>query len=103
MSMDPAPTFTPQQYERMAILFEELGEALQALGKVQRHGFYSSNPFDQKAGDNQNQLERELGHVVAAMSMLSEVTGLGLERISKHCEDKKRYVQKWLHFPVVRK
>lgn len=103
MSMDPAPQFTAQQYERLGILCEELGEALQALGKAQRHGFYSSNPHRPDDGDNQMQLERELGHVVAAMSMLSEVTGLSLERISKHCEDKKRTVQKWLHFPVVRK
>lgn len=101
--MDPAPQFTPQQYERMAILFEEIGEALQALGKVQRHGFYSSNPYKPDDGDNQNQLEREIGHVVAAISLLSEVTEVDLSRIGKHVDLKTQSVQKWLHYPVVRK
>lgn len=101
--MDPAPQFTAQQYERIGILFEELGETLQALGKVQRHGFDSVNPFEVRAGTNLEQLEREIGHVFAAMQLLTEVTDLSLVRISGHCEDKKRNVQKWLHYPVVRK
>lgn len=101
--MDPAPQFTAQQYERMGILCEELGEALQALGKAQRHGFYSSNPYKPEDGDNMEQLERELGHVIAAMGLLSEVTRLDLERIGKHVESKKRSVQQWLHYPEVRK
>lgn len=61
----------PDQAERLALLLEEMGEALQIIGKIQRHGFDSTNPFDDGAGTNREMLERELGHVLFAIDLLA--------------------------------
>lgn len=58
------------QAERLALLLEELGEAQQAIGKVLRHGYKSSNPDDPLALSNQVDLEHEAGHVFAALDLL---------------------------------
>ena len=36
--MDNFNRLSPAEYERLAILAEEMGEAQQALGKIMRHG-----------------------------------------------------------------
>lgn len=99
--MDPAPQFTPQQWERLAILAEELGEAQQALGKMMRHGPQSQNPFKPEDGNNMLQLERELGHVVAAFIMLADVFETAdVNHLEPHIKLKLLKVKQWLHYPV---
>lgn len=59
---------TPSEAERLALLLEELGEAQQAIGKILRHGYDSRHP---NGGPNNKQnLEKELGDVMAAMDLL---------------------------------
>ncbi len=69
MTTDPSMTtppfngLTPAEAERLAILAEELAEAIQVVGKVLRHGW---TPTDHTTGityDNRAELETELGHV----------------------------------------
>lgn len=52
----------PDQSERLALLAEECGEAVQAIGKVLRHGFASWN--------NRGDLEKEIGDIFAAALLL---------------------------------
>ena len=50
---------TPAQAERLAMLAEECGEVIQAVGKILRHGFESRHPNGGET--NKDALLRELG------------------------------------------
>lgn len=53
---------TPAETERLAILAEEMGETIQVIGKILRHGYDSRNPLEGKTGwTNRANLEKELG------------------------------------------
>lgn len=60
---------TPAEDERLALLVEEMGEVLQVIGKIQRHGYDNFHP-DHPEITNRNDLEKELGHVRAITDML---------------------------------
>lgn len=62
---------TPAEAERLAYLAEEMGEALQAIGKVLRHGYDSHNPDAPHAGDNRLQLTKELMDVAGAIARMA--------------------------------
>lgn len=88
---------TPAQAERLALLAEELGEAVQVIGKILRHGLDSSHP-DAVVGDtNRRELERELGDVSAATTLLVLAGDLDLERIDEAENDKLERVGQYLH------
>jgi NTP pyrophosphatase (non-canonical NTP hydrolase) len=55
---------TPAEAERLAILAEEAGEIVQAVGKILRHGYESYHPDDPRTSNRQH-LERELGDLSA--------------------------------------
>lgn len=63
------PHLTPAELESLAVLIEEAGEALQAAGKMMRHGKQATDlSVDPPvAYDNQADLEEELGQVIAAI------------------------------------
>ncbi len=76
-----APTETPAfsngltlaQIERLSVLSEELGEAQQAIGKILRHGYESHNPdIKEESPSNRQNLEKELGHILAATKLLED-------------------------------
>lgn len=87
--------------ERMALLMEELGEALQAMGKVVRHGWLSVDPTKKQEDQttNVNDLIRELGHVNAAMVLMDQAGDLNGDGIYEAARTKLASVQKWLHCP----
>lgn len=58
------------QRERLAFLIEELGEALHMAGKTLCHGFDSSH-LDYGNISNRLNLIKELGHVRAAIDLLT--------------------------------
>lgn len=59
------PDLTPAQIERLAYLAEELGEAIQAVGKILRHG-YDSGEYN-----NRQDLMVELADVWGAICLLA--------------------------------
>lgn len=61
---------TPAQAERLAILAEEMGEAIQVIGKVLRHGYESFNPDSLDPRTNRQLLLHELTDVEAAITMI---------------------------------
>lgn len=76
---------TPGELERLSILTEELGESVQAIGKILRHGYTSVNP-DRPDKDNRSDLEAELGDVRAAEFMMfssGDISPSKLERFRK--------------------
>lgn len=62
---------TPAQAERLAILAEECGEVVQAIGKILRHGYESCHPCDTAGPNNAEYLLKEVFDLRAAILMIS--------------------------------
>ena len=88
---------SPAQYERLALLLEEMGEATQVIGKILRHGYDSSHPCDPQNTTNRWLLEKELGDVRHAMVRLCEAHDVDKEAIHRYADAKRKSVKKWLH------
>jgi NTP pyrophosphatase (non-canonical NTP hydrolase) len=84
--------------ELLSLLAEELGEAVQAVGKALRHGLHSVNPIPgSPADDNAEAIERELGDVMAAGELLVQSGVLCRDSMQDHKIEKLERVQQWLH------
>lgn len=86
---------TPAEAERLALLAEEMGEAIQVIGKILRHGYESKHPDG--GPTNRESLERELGDVYAAMDLLGVSLDVDLHVIQEAADRKRERVQKYLH------
>jgi hypothetical protein len=86
------------QRERLGILGEEMGEALQAVGKILRHGYDSWNPTVVGSRVNREDLSRELGHVRYAIQMLINAEDVTNDAIVFSELEKERTIKRWLHF-----
>lgn len=80
------------QIERLALLAEECGELVQAIGKVLRHGYLSTGY------SNREDLEREMGDVIAAMSMLYKTNDVDMDRVERRIKEKMVTVKTYLHY-----
>lgn len=87
---------TPAQDERLALLLEELAEALQCVGKIQRHG-YNSRGLDARNPTNKENLERELGDAMHAITRLCQSGDLSHEAITQAEHMKAVSVVPYLH------
>lgn len=83
--------------EALAILAEEMGETLQAIGKVQRHGYESYNPETGDGRTNRDMLTYELGDVLAAIELLVAMGDVGRVALNSRREHKLRKLLKWTH------
>lgn len=100
----------PAQTERLALLLEECGEAIQAIGKILRHGYNSSHPNLPKT-TNKDDLEKEIGHIKLAISLLCDAGDISYDSIAVSTHEKSRSIIKYLHhqnpletkFPGLRK
>ena len=88
---------TPAQIELLSLLSEELGEAVQAIGKILRHGYESVNPHNPYAVKNREHLEKELGDVSAAIKLLCDSGDLNIDKIKERTSWKLHSVTQWLH------
>jgi NTP pyrophosphatase (non-canonical NTP hydrolase) len=88
---------TAAEDERLAMLTEELGEVLQVIGKIQRHGYASQDPTGQVVGTNRILLETELGHVQAAIRAMSIGTEINEGQIMDAMTEKMRRRKKYQH------
>src|SRR5688572_24327001 len=88
---------TEGESELLSLLAEEMGEAVQIIGKILRHGYDSRHPDEPFGPDNREMLEKELGDVRCAMILLCEAGDLRKETIHGHAADKKERVKRYLH------
>lgn len=86
-----------EQAEALALLSEECGEVIQAVGKILRHGLYSRNPLDSSSLPNKLQLCVELGDVRAAVALCKKYGVCKEGRIEDAKKEKLRKVGRWLH------
>ena len=87
---------SPSQDERLACLLEEMGEVIQIIGKIQRHGYRSYHP-DNLAESNRDLLMQELGHVCWAMEQMEFANDISPEQVSIECRHKSEKVGQYLH------
>lgn len=89
------PGLTPAEIERLAMLAEECGEVVQAVGKILRHGWESQSPYGSKT--NQVALEREIGNVRAIVGLMLDSRDLRLGDIQHWQRSKRAALAKWTH------
>lgn len=86
---------SPAQTERLVILQEELAESIQAVSKIMRHGYESTNQGKLPL-TNRLHLEEELGHVQNAIHMLT-LQDLSRGQIEAYQDTKSRTIRQYLH------
>jgi len=86
---------TPAQAERLALLAEECGEAVQAIGKILRHGYKSRHPDG--GPTNRGALERECGDVSHAIQRLIDAEDIDNTIITLRALEKSETVEHYLH------
>ncbi|HQT96841.1 MAG TPA: hypothetical protein PK416_03045 [Thermodesulfobacteriota bacterium] len=89
------PDLSPAELERLALLMEEMGESIQAIGKIMRHGYESRHPDG--GPTNRELLEKEIGHVNVAVRMMVDSEDLWQTRIQGHEFKKVGSVGQYLH------
>lgn len=85
------------EIERLAILAEEAGEFIQAIGKILRHGYDSFHPDKPLDGDNRDHLCQELGdlrYIVNFMEHRGDFDGTTVDAYCSVAADKK---PKYMH------
>lgn len=88
---------TAAEAERLSLLLEECGEALQIIGKIQRHGYESAHPRAQTI-NNRYLLETELGHIMMAIETMVKNGDVSQTSINQSRDLKRISVREWLHF-----
>jgi NTP pyrophosphatase (non-canonical NTP hydrolase) len=86
---------TPAEAERLALLSEECGELVQAIGKILRHGYESCHP--ETMIRNRVALEHEMGDVRAAMIILCEAGDTDKYAVHMNADKKLKFVRPYLH------
>lgn len=90
-----APNLTKAEIERLAILAEEAGEVVQAVGKVLRHGWESTHPDG--GPTNREVLERELGDLIGVQRFLCRAGDLDGARIDVAAMSRVEKMAPYLH------
>lgn len=91
---------TLAEEERLIILAEEMGESIQAISKILRHGNLSHSPFDKEKIPNVYNLERELGDVLCLIDLLVDSGDLFRDNIELHREKKMDNLKKYTHYQL---
>jgi len=86
-----------EEQERLSILMEECGEVIQAIGKIQRHGYESYNPNDPLKRTNRELLAIEMGDVLYASRLLSRNGDVPDKYIVECAKQKQMKIPKYLH------
>jgi len=86
---------SPAEAERLALLLEEAGEVVQAVGKILRHGYESTHPNG--SATNRENLTREIADVQVAVSMMSRAGDIRLLDVDEWAREKRVRVSRYLH------
>ena len=84
---------TPSEAERLAILSEECGEVVQAIGKILRHGYESS----WTGQTNRTLLEKEVGDVCSIIERMIIVGDINPTKIENFKDIKTDTIEQFLH------
>lgn len=87
---------TKAQLEILAILSEECGEVIQAIGKIMRHGYDSSSPYDNSV-TNRCSLTREIGDLLFVIGLICDSGDINENDVKRFTEEKAINIKQWLH------
>lgn len=85
---------TAAELERLAVLSEECGEVVQAIGKILRHGWEST--YD-NGRTNREQLEIEIADVAILFDLLLEMGDIDIQHLESAALAKRLRINKYLH------
>lgn len=85
------------EQERLAILAEECGEVIQAVCKILRHRYMSTNPKIVNSETNKQALERELGDLMHALDRMVRSGDLDRAEIESRRLSKPEAILPYLH------
>ena len=88
---------TNAELERLGLLSEELGEAVQIIGKILRHGKESVNPDGNNSKTNMDRLHEEIGDVLMAIQLMVKAGDLEQHTLDNRVNFKSIAVHRWLH------
>lgn len=91
----PFNELSPAEVERLACLAEEMGEVIQVIGKILRHGYASTHPNG--GATNRELLQKELGDVKWAVHFLYQNNDVVKGVVQAHSEGKAESVKQYLH------
>lgn len=83
--------------ERLALLAEEAGEVVQAVTKILRHGYESTNPDGDRETTNRSALTKECGDFLAALRLMTEAQDFDDDDVRSYMFTKLRRVGWYLH------
>lgn len=86
---------SPAEAERLSLLMEEMGEAILAIGKIQRHGYESRHPGG--GPTNREMLEREIGHIALAKDLMMRDGDISGVAVAESKMEKFNTIDRWLH------
>ena len=95
--LQPFNGLSPAEVERLALLAEEMGEAIQVVGKVLRHGYESHNPNDPERMTNRKLLMHELGDVRHSVDRMCDADDVSKQIIGVRAHLKGQRVKQYLH------
>lgn len=87
---------SPAEIERLALLAEEAGEVVQAVGKILRRGYRRGHPRI-KERTNRMHLEEELGNFSNAVNMMTNAGDVSKASIVAAFREKRATVGKYLY------
>lgn len=96
--MTYANGLTDAGLERLAILAEECGEVIQAVGKILRHGYENDWLASRHLSSNRQHLEEELGNVLYAVELLRGSNDISIDAVVAHAEEKKESIKPYLYY-----
>lgn len=88
---------TPAEDERLSCLLEEMGEAIQVIGKIQRHGYENYHPEDPDKTTNRTLLATEIGHVCAIIHLMTTNQDVSRMNIDTSISEKIIAIKRWMH------
>jgi NTP pyrophosphatase (non-canonical NTP hydrolase) len=88
-----------QEVELLTLVAEEAAEVQQAICKIIRHGWHSSNPLVPNSLSNVQHLQKEIGQLRFAIDLLIQgVKVLHAPHIDECYQRKATTIKRWLHF-----
>lgn len=95
MTTTPFNRLTPAEDERLTLIAEEAAEVIQAVAKIQRHGYESCHPSG--GPTNRHMLEIELGDLHAVVRMAVDAEDLDALEIDMAAKRKAAKIGQYLH------
>ena len=83
--------------ERLAIVQEEMAEAISMISKAERHGMNSSHP-DYNNIPNRELIAMEIGHSLAAIDMMCAANDIERADVEKARRDKLMKLKRFTHY-----